>query len=211
MILFDLDGTLIDSISGIYRSYQFSIEGMNREVISENNFRRFIGASYDKMITNIYNDLSKDSKEHKEIVDKFRYMYDTEGYQQYKIFSDSKELFEYLKTIKMSIGIVSNKKQEQVKQIIEMSFREFSISGFGKTDNHWKKKEQCKLIAKKEKVWAFIGDTKEDYECAQELGCSFIYAGYGYGELTSSKIRTCSSLLEVKDELEKILIINNKA
>ena len=61
MILFDLDGTLIDSIKGIYDCYILAMSELKVEPVSKIEFRSNIGASFDKMICKLHKDITKDN------------------------------------------------------------------------------------------------------------------------------------------------------
>ena len=206
MILFDLDGTLIDSIKGIYESYRFSIREFDRKVLTPTEFREFIGASYDKMIIKIYPDLISRDKEHQLIVSKFRSSYDIIGYKQYEVFLNSLRLIKYIESKNISMGIVSNKKYDQVKDIVDKEFRGFNIENYGKKKGDWSKIQQCQSIMKRRNVKVFVGDTIEDYECAKVCNAKFIYANYGYGNVNVSKdFESCNNILEVEVEIAKVI------
>lgn len=182
MILFDLDGTLIDSIKGIYDCYILAMSELKVEPVSKIEFRSNIGASFDKMIGKLHKDITKDNLAVQKAISVFRQNYDTTGYRSYKVYEGIEELLRYLHESGFKIGVVSNKKNYQVEQILKKEFGKIQISPYGKiSDPEWTKKCQTKKINNLHKVIAFTGDTEEDRECATAVNATFIYAEYGYG------------------------------
>lgn len=46
-VLFDLDGTIIDSSEGIYGSIQYAMEKMGKQQLAQDVLRSFVGNAFD--------------------------------------------------------------------------------------------------------------------------------------------------------------------
>tara|TARA_X000000950_G_C13673774_1_gene561039 strand:- start:189 stop:818 length:630 start_codon:yes stop_codon:yes gene_type:complete len=209
MILFDLDGTLIDSFEGIYSCYKKSIKSIGLCPVTRNDFKPKIGASFDKMITKVHPEITE-FKIISQIVKVFRDNYDRIGYKEYVIFEGIEKILQKIENQDIAIGIVSNKKNQQVEEIMSKEFAEFKIEVHGKKDNTWSKVEESKKLKQTRNILAFVGDTQEDYNCAKEIGAKFIYAKYGYGELKTSckNYDECKTTQEILKSIDRILNVN---
>lgn len=205
-ILFDLDGTLIDSFEGIYSCYKKGIKNFNIEPVERREFRSKIGASFDNMLYKIHPEIS-DHNLLQDIVKIFRLNYDEQGYKQYVIFDNICRLFELLNKHNWKIGIVSNKKNWQVEEIVLKEFSAFKIGCYGKVSGEWTKVKQTKELQAKCNIIAFVGDTQEDYDCAKAVAKKFIYASYGYGEVKKcNDYEICRTTAEIYESIERTIL-----
>lgn len=207
-ILFDLDGTLINSFEGIYSCYIKSLEESETKPVGRGEFRIKIGASFDKMVSKIHPEIS-DQKMIAHIVKVFRSHYDEHGYKQYDVFENIYNIFELIDRYNWEAGIVSNKKDSQVKEIIFKEFSAFQIGCYGRIGQDWSKVEKVKELGADYNIVAFVGDSQEDYNCAKAIAKVFIFASYGYGEIEDYKYcENCKTTIELYESIERTILSN---
>ena len=87
-IVFDLDGTLINSSKGIYYAYQNALKNskINIKTIEFNQLIQNIGPPFEKMLRDIHPNISK--KESSIIIKNFREKYDSEAYLMYEVYEN---------------------------------------------------------------------------------------------------------------------------
>ena len=206
-IVFDLDGTLIDSSEGIYYSYLDAIKasGLSIKPINFNNFRSKIGPPFEIMCKLIHNNLNEDNL--RLLVSKFRYIYDFDGFKTYKIYNNIYQLIKYLHKSGHKLYILSNKREIPLKEIIKKDFPDYFIKVWGRNNKYFSKSKILKDLVKKDTngKFLFIGDTINDKKAAEEAGVEFIFVSYGYGMIEKDKeIIICSQPEDLKELINKI-------
>jgi len=183
-LIFDLDGTLINSKKGIFNAYKLSLENYI-DPVGEKTFERYIGPPFANILKKIHPDL--DLYISKKIINNFRKLYDNDYYRQFNIYSGIFELIQKISTFSKcyiatnkptqpSIEILNKLKlNNYFKEIVGVNY--YSEGGLSKKENI------SKLIIKNnlsKKETFYIGDTKSDFEAAQQNNIHFIAYTEGY-------------------------------
>ena len=107
-IIFDLDGTLIDSAEGIYYAFQKACDEINKRTPEYALFKTHIGPPIRVIAKNIFNELNE--TEIDEIEAAFRKHYDIEGVSFYKVYDGIDNAIKTLSEYKnLVVSIVTNK------------------------------------------------------------------------------------------------------
>ena len=193
-ILFDLDGTLIDSAPGIQESFYIAyLKVYNKECPSV--ITTFIGPPIDQVLNavngetnlNIINSFTETFKQH----------YDTEGYKKSKLYDDVELVLEILLKNKLNVFIVTNKRLKPTKFILEyLSIGKYFNDIYCPDILEQKFKNKTDLIAYILKTnhlelseTIMIGDTMHDGIAADENKLDFALVEYGYGKHENCKYR----------------------
>ena len=193
-ILFDLDGTLIDSAPGIEESFYFAyINVYNKEC--PQIITTFIGPPIDQILTEINGEDSLDTI--KQFVGVFKEHYDNQGYKKSKIFNDVESVLEDLLKSKLNVFIATNKRLKPTKLILDyLSINKYFKGIYCPDILEVQFKNKTDLIAHILKTNSLlltetlmIGDTKHDGLAAFENKLDFALVKYGYGEYENSKYK----------------------
>lgn len=207
-IIFDLDGTLVDSLPGIEYASRFAVDSIfpNRGSFE---LRPFIGPPIRDIFRRIFPDI--EGNELETLVKGFRKAYDNGGWQKTILFDGVKDTLIKLENLKIRNYLVTSKPKLQTEKILDLL----------KIKNHFvdvvcpdsitpafpsKFDAISYLIAKhgldNEKTLS-VGDTNEDKVAAITCGIRFAAAshGYGYFEENSAiidfRMNTMPDLLEI--------------
>ena len=183
-LIFDLDGTLIDSKKGIFNAYKLSLEDYI-EPVSETKFKNNIGPPFFKFLNNLHPDL--DNNISNTVIKNFRRLYDEIYFKDFEIYNGINELIDKVSNF-CKCFIITNKPTNPSIEIIRklnlnqyfeeiIGINYFSENGLSKTDNI------SKLILKKnlsKKITFYIGDTKADFDASLQNNINFIAFTKGY-------------------------------
>ena len=213
--IFDFDGTLADSSSGIYKAFCSSCLKTNLNPPNINYFKKFIGPPIDKLIYNIFPDIEDIQKNI--FIESFRADYDKKFYKDINWYEDILETINFLiKERNGSIYIITNKptlicikllKESKLihlfEKVIGIDYRIFNNEHKGKVfDNKSTAIEYFfsnKNLIKDQSV--YIGDTYNDKIAADKCKIKFIAAKYGFYDWDKDKN---SSLLSINSLNELI-------
>ncbi len=185
VVLFDLDGTLIDTSEGIFNSVRYAEKMMNLNPLPESELRKFIGpppaSSYMK-----YHGLTKEkaiqaTAFHREYGSKF-------GAYEAKVYDGIPELLAKLKNEGIKLGVCTLKRQDIAEKVLEHfgMLKSFdTVVGIDSGESLSKADTiniaLQKLNHQKKTDVVLIGDSLYDAEGAQKADIDFIGVLYGFG------------------------------
>tara|TARA_Y100000589_G_C27082319_1_gene600199 strand:- start:446 stop:1111 length:666 start_codon:yes stop_codon:yes gene_type:complete len=213
---FDLDGTIFDSLNGIYYSLEHACNKFNLKLISKQKFKKHIGPPLKNYLNSVITSKIDDSLI-KEIINEFRVHHDNEGYKYYSIYPNMINILGLLKKENHLIILTNKPYKITLKSINHFKIKEFfretlcpdksSIflkewtKGDIKSKNNYLKYIDRNTEKKIKKY--FVGDTISDYYATKENSFEFIYASYGYGEKLKFKdINTINEPLDLNKFLK---------
>lgn len=183
-LLFDLDGTLVDTTEGVFKSAQFALSHFGIEV-ELNKLMPFFGPPLKYSFMNLYK-LSESEAD--EAIRIYLERYEKKGFDESKVFYEIPELLRNLKNAGYIIGVATSKFEghavEMLKKHNIAHFFDY-ITGANIDETISKKHEVIEEslrrfgISDSRKNVLMIGDMKYDIEGAKKAGIdSFgIYTG----------------------------------
>ena len=194
-ILFDLDGTLIDSKEGITRSIQYALSKLDMEVPELSKLEWCIGPPIESSFSHLLNTV--DEKLIGRAVKNFRYRFKSKGIFENTVYEGIPNALDILKNAGMKIYLATSKPQIFAKKILDyQSLSKYFISVYGSEldGKHSDKGELIDYILRSEKLalseTIMIGDRHHDIIGGQENGIYTVLVTYGYGsddDLNTSK------------------------
>lgn len=204
-IIFDLDGTLIDSSNGIINSFNEASKLSGLQEIKKNIIKENIGPSLDKLIDILYPTIAIGSKN--QIFSNFIESYDKKYCLNYKLLFKKSSLFKL--KINNHLGIITNKRSLPTKKILKDAnidkFFNFVICSDTFSNKNTKKLNYLSIhnvypeFNNNLKTF-YVGDTISDFNFSSEMGLSF------FGVEFSEKLPQGNfQILKSIDELIKII------
>lgn len=208
-ILFDLDGTLIQSGPDLLDSLNFILEKNKIPQISSNTIGNLVGGGAANMIEKAYkfNNIKIKPKEIIDLVDQFISYYSKNCSNKTLPYKNVLPTLKTLKSKEILMCVCTNKKQYLAEKILKdlNLFKYFEII-LGSNPS-LKMKPDCEMLVSiinelgvDIKNTIMVGDSDNDIIPANKLGINSVFATYGYGEIgnlsPTAKIRDFSEILE---------------
>jgi phosphoglycolate phosphatase len=206
-ILFDLDGTLIDSAAGI----EFAIHTAVGAVLPDRklpNLKMLIGPPIRELLKQVLSNVEPEALD--EIIDLFREIYDRDGWQQSIAYEGVLATLEFLHQQQIASWIVTNKPILPTRQILDRLEMSKFFTGIFSPDcqvPHFRSKTTmvAQVITEYQLDPAFtlfVGDSYDDALAADSNNIHFAWASYGYGNLDLHKLPITAHLSQFTDLLD---------
>jgi phosphoglycolate phosphatase len=211
-LVFDLDGTLIDSSFGIIE--------VIRKVLEKENIipackisSSFIGPPLRttlSKLSGIKNEVLLDK-----LLQNFKDEYDSSGYKLSEAYPGISEMLYRFKQLGIEIHIATNKRLIPTNKILDylgwnLMFKSvFAIDC--KVPPYENKTMMLEDLVKTNKLniqnMVYIGDTKDDAIAAASCGMKFILAKWGYGDFSGKDVPEVLLSAKSSDELTEFIIL----
>lgn len=184
LVIFDFDGTIADTSSGILDSHQYALKAMGRTVPSEAELRKVIGGNLLKIYIEKF---GFEEEQAREAVRIYRERYAEVGIHKATLYPGFKEMLEELKKRDYKIGIATLKAENFAKLMVqEMGIAEYfdEICGMDPNDGLDKAGlvlKCCELCNCRKEEAVLVGDSNNDWIGSQQAGVNFIGVTYGFG------------------------------
>jgi len=185
-ILFDLDGTIIDSEEGIINSAIYALAKFGINTADRSSLRKFIGPPLHRSFELFYGFSAEKAAL---AVDFYREYYADKGVFEYSVYDGMELLFKKLKSEGKTLVLATSKYEYFAKKVIEhLSFSDYFdfIAGSCKNGERSEKAEVISYVLRslkitdKQKV-LMIGDRMHDIIGACTVGIDSIGVLYGFG------------------------------
>lgn len=210
-VIFDFDGTVVDTGEGIIKSLQYSFEQMGREIPDMSDLKKFIGPPIHYSYTHFY---GVSEEEVGEYIKKYRERYKVKGIYECELYDGMKELLCELKTGGVKLGIASSKPEHLIYSVadyLEITDMFDAIVGVKIDDSNHSTKTGLVLDAMK-KLGAtdksrvlMVGDRCFDIDGAAGAGVKSCGALWGYGNEEEFKQHKADFIISEPSEVLSLI------
>lgn len=206
-IIFDLDGTILNTISDLCNSCNYALNKYNKESITLSEASSFLGNGIKKLCERA---LKGDLKYLDEVYNVMLKHY----YKNYNVYTTKydyiDEIIKLIKNKNLIIGVISNKKEEVLIKLVNEQFNDcfdFVIGdrGIRKPDPYNINKISQKYNIKNDEI-LYIGDSNVDIETVKNAKCQGAYVSYGYRSYDDMKKLGANPLFKTSFELYQYLL-----
>lgn len=213
-ILFDLDGTLIDTGEGIMKCAAYSLESIGIKVEDHRSLRFFVGPPLVYTYTTRY---GVSMEKARELVARYRERYNPVGVYECEPYPGVRECLKQLKDKGYRLFVASSKPEHMCRLLLD----HFDLSGFfddvaGSTpDGKIDTKSQVLTELFRRNIsndpgftgrTVLIGDTSFDIAGANDVGISSIGVSFGYGSAEEMNDMGAVYIADSMDEINSRLL-----
>lgn len=197
LVLFDLDGTLVNTVEAISKSVNCAMEELGLKTYSVEYCYNLIGHGVAGIIDRVfelekYNPEELNKEKAKEVVRKYY-----KKYFDYNVFlyPEIDKLMNFLEKNNIKKGIVTNKDQELATATVKSHLEKWSYTDIiGSDDKNHPRKPDSYGVDKISKELGipknrilYVGDMEVDVKTAENSGTDIVYCNWGFGENKKEK------------------------
>lgn len=206
--VFDLDGTLVNSLNTISYYANLVLKENGIEEISTERYKHIVGLGAKRLI--------RDSLEERGVTDENvfqksykRYMeaYISDAVYLTEVYGGIRELLSEMKKNNMKLAILSNKPEEQVKKIVSSLFEEESFDiVMGAVDEFPQKPDPTRALMLAEMLdvkpceCLYFGDTSTDMKTGKNAGFYTVGVTWGFRSREELEENGADKIIDTPDE-----------
>ena len=185
VIIFDLDGTLIDTLEDLKNSVNYALNCKNYPSRSKEHVRRSIGNGVSKLVERCL-PINHTKEEHQEALKLFTEHYQVHAFDKTEPYDGVFELLTKLKNDGYLLAVATNKIQDVAQNLINLFYPHLFDLVVGDREGMKKKPEPDMVdfikdyfkVSKEDCL--YIGDTEVDRLTAQNAKVDYLIETYGY-------------------------------
>jgi len=209
LIIFDLDGTLVDSVEGLAVGMNMVLEEFGFPIHDHEAYKNFVGNGFAKLVERALPESERHQLE--KAVERMLYHYKSHYNDGLTPYEGIYELLDQVVLEGYKIALITNKSQEMAQVIMKEYFANYPwIDIIGQNETHPGKPDPTTVhhVVELSGVTGdqvfMIGDTEVDIEVARNAGIHEVFVSWGFRSLDQVAhllpkeiIDTPASLLEV--------------
>ena len=184
-IIFDLDGTLLNTLEGLKNSTNFALKKFNSPEITLEQTRSFVGNGVRKLIERAIPN-GEQNPDFEKCLNTFKEHYSKTMYQKTVAYDGIEDMLTELKKRGVKTGVVSNKFDTAVKELCKNYFDGLIIVAIGESPNVRKKPapdsvlKAMKILGTKPENTLYVGDSDVDIQTAKNSNLKSVGVTWGF-------------------------------
>lgn len=209
-IIFDLDGTLLNTIEDLADSTNYALHAFGLPARSLDEVRRFVGNGVELLIRRAV-DGALSAQQEASCLATFKKHYSGNMYNKTRPYDGIPELVRMLCGQAYHLAIVSNKFDSAVKELNRIYFEDMFPIAVGASDTVAKKPapdvvfEVLRQFGVDQTHALYVGDSDVDGATAKNAGIPFIGVAWGFREEDVLRQAGAQSVIHRPDELLELL------
>lgn len=188
MVLFDLDGTLIDAVEDIADAVNAALLQTNRELRSREQIGSWLGNGLSillhRALTGDMNGKADDAA-HIDVTDRFRRAYTGSGHTKTRVLPGATELLHELRLRNVFTAIVTNKPQDTTESVMAAIGEALPVDAVFGAEHDWPRKPDPGMLHAATQAGGggaavMIGDSVTDRDAAANAPMPFVAVRGGY-------------------------------
>ncbi|MBO4904001.1 MAG: HAD hydrolase-like protein [Lachnospiraceae bacterium] len=197
-VIFDLDGTLLDTSEGIFSSVTYAINTLGLADIPQDVLRTFIGPPIQKSFARVY---GMDKEEADRAADVFRNRYKDHDLMLARPYDGMFETLERLSEAGVKTAVATYKRQDYAEKILTGFGFDRAVDAICGSDFAGKLTKKDIIVNAIERLGitdrsqvVMTGDSDNDAIGASEIGVSFVGVTYGFGFSSAKDVEAFSNI-----------------
>lgn len=182
MIIFDLDGTLCDTLEDLLDACNYALSQCGLPSITLEQTRSFVGNGIKNLLLRASNSQGNIEK----LLFHFKEFYSKNCVVHTVPYPHIEDVLKYCKDRNLRIGVLTNKVESLAQHIIDVLFGNIFDFVYGEVEGRAKKPEATFLLEiikshgfKPEEV-LYIGDSEVDIKTSENASVSGVFVSYGF-------------------------------
>lgn len=211
LILFDLDGTLVDSAADLYRAMNLSLEKLALPLVTEVQIRAWVGKGAAKLCETVLEHLfgQVNAQQQEQLLNTFVEVYAQELCVNTQVYEGVLSFLDYCQTHDITMACVTNKPEHLAQGILDIlqlsPYFNMVIGGDSLAERKPHPLPLLHCVQQQNTTVSqtlMIGDSSNDVEAARRAGIDCIVVSYGYNH--GENIHDCQPQ-QVVDSLEELV------
>lgn len=213
LAVFDLDGTLLETLSDIAAATNWTLNAYERYPLSRERIRKALGLGVDHLVKRVMHERDIPAQQFSE----FKRVY-LERYRQHMMvltqpYAGIEDLLQNLSQAGIGLGVLSNKPEEDVTPIIRHYFPDIDFRfALGKSPDFPGKPDPTYLnhvmgiCGVKAQETVYVGDTWVDIETAKNASVMSIGVTWGFGKKRDLAHYHADYIISKSIEIQEIIL-----
>lgn len=214
LAIFDLDGTLINSISDACKCFNLALSTHGQPTHTVEQFSSMVGGDLEQMVSRLLQKpLRQDTDLINAIKEEYKRVYSCDSKEDTKPYSGVIEMLSKLNAKSIKVGINTNKNHHLTIALVDklfLSVKVDSVIGSGGDVASKPNPEAVRLMQAKYNVnnsdTVYIGDTMSDIDTARNADIDCIYVTWGQGKPTDLNSYERMKVVDTVEELLAAII-----
>ena len=209
-IIFDLDGTLLNTLADLSSSVNYALSQHGLAERSQAEVRQFLGNGIRRLIEQSV-PAGTDEQKTEDVFQTFRSHYLEHSLDQTRPYDGIEELLHQLNDMKVATAIVSNKLDPAVKELHQHFFSDTIRVAIGETKTIRRKPapdmvDECiRLLECDRQTCLYVGDSEVDLQTARNAGLPCLSVSWGFRDKKQLIEAGATTIIDRPDELIDIL------
>lgn len=215
MAVFDLDGTLVNSLFDLAESVNKALVSAGLEPKPIKNYNKYIGKGRDFLITSAMGEYSKDEDLFKLVRNIFSEEYARHCCDNTTAYECCSEMLKVLEKNGIKTAVLSNKPDEFIEKVLSKTYPEHKFAEAWGQRSEYKRKpsgEALLAILKAHNInkneCIYVGDSYIDVLTALDAGVQMAGVSWGFGDTTELIQAGAGYIAETAEELIKHIFAN---
>ncbi|MGT2896086.1 HAD hydrolase-like protein [Streptococcus entericus] len=201
-LLFDLDGTLVDSSQGILAAFRYSFEQLGLAYPDREELMTFIGPPLQTTFATYFSSPDDIDK----AIAAFRAYYDQKGVYETTVYTGVKESLAHLKQAGHHLFVTTSKNQPMATLMLShLELNQYFTGIYGATASHHHKSDVIRSCLQDYQLHPedcyIIGDTRYDMIGGRETGVHPIGVTWGFGSRQELLDNGAEAMMDKPDDL----------
>ncbi len=184
--MFDLDGTLVDSLPDLAAATNRMLEDTGTAPLSQDQIKQFVGNGLLNLVERVIRHCDLSMDRHAELAKATLAHYNAASTAQTVVYNGVPEALQQLRDMGCVMGVCTNKNEAPARHVLEaLGLAAYFDTVIGGDSLHTRKPDPAHLEASFAAVTSagpqiFVGDSEVDAETAQRAGVPFLLFSDGY-------------------------------
>lgn len=208
-IVFDLDGTLLDTLDDLYAAVNAALGKYGLPLRTREEVRTFVGNG----AVNLMRRASDGKWEIDELMQVFNSYYKAHCADKTKPYDGILELLQYLKAQGVQTAVLSNKPDFAVKMLVKDYFGDLCSIALGENEKEGIRKKPApdalysvlKTLGAEKSTAVYVGDSEVDIQTAKNAGVDCISVSWGFKTREFLLQNGATTIVDTPNDLLEIL------